>query len=195
MNRVQKIVIIAAGLLLLLQHNNAWAIPVLPANPAHPALPGEVSEGDCEEIPLAGELPIYKDPFLFLPNLSLAMKDPDWQWENLSEEPPLLTTLTGRVRLIRLASPTPFKNFGVISRLYEIAEPRLKPKNIRRNWEEKGQKNKVAPLIVPIQICGEGAYGGTFGFVLLADLEAKPRKRSGFGLPPSTLKNPVPDYP
>lgn len=130
----------------------------------------EAKQGRCETFDLVEELHVYKDPTLFLTTLNTMLIDPDRGWHQLMDESPLLTTVTGEVRMMRLGEPRRFKNFGPITRLYSVVEPRLR---IRR--PEKGAQT---PWIVPITFCGErDPYHNTLGFVLVADLEQAQRKR------------------
>lgn len=151
-----------------------------------------VTEGSivgCEEIRLNRELKVYKDPSLFVGNLSLIYTDPELGWEKLMEETPLLTSIAGTVHLVRLGPPRAFKNFGAVAKLYELAEPKFRVK------KEDGTKVPVVhPMIVPIQICGQGeAYTDSLGFVLQTELEEAQRAVFENGsMPPSGGRNPIP---
>ncbi|MEZ4750071.1 MAG: hypothetical protein R3B54_05425 [Bdellovibrionota bacterium] len=125
------------------------------------------------------ELNIYKDPSMFLPELAEIHADPLSGWESLQENTPLLTTVEGPVCLIQWAAVTPFKNFGLVSYLYQLADSRLKSPVTAATFGES------APLIVPVQLCGGSAYSHSFGFVLQQDLEAVQHARVGTGLPPT----------
>lgn len=152
----------------------------------------ENSHAFCEEINLKRELKIYKDPSLFLPNLSLIYSNPRKGWKELLNENPLLTSLNGSVHLMRLGPPREFKNFGAIARLYELSEPRFKPKFKENEKQEREIKNQV---IVPIKICGvSDPYSDSLGFVLVSDLNLAQTSEDSENavLPTSTLGNPIP---
>jgi hypothetical protein len=139
----------------------------------------------CQELTVKRELKVFKDPTLFLPNLGLIMADPKVGWYRLMQETPLLMVLTGRVKLTKLGEAREFKNFGVIARLYELAEPRL------RLVDPEVSKQPLVK-IVPVQICGEGVLG----FVLESDLRlATEGLKAEKGLPPSIYPNPIPVWP
>jgi hypothetical protein len=159
--------------------------------------------GNCEEFLLHQGLPVYKDPTLFLSTLKDEYGD-RLNKTAISSESPLLTTVKGRVQLMRLGPAQPFKNFGFITRLYELADPRLK---VRRDQASepvlaKGKKvapkaNDRSPLIVPVLFCGSGdPYSDTLGFVLLSDLQEaqKTRTEAKGTLPPSSFPNPIPEW-
>lgn len=142
------------------------------------------SHAACEEFRFVKELKLFKDPTLFLSNLSVIYQDPATGWESLMHENPLLTTLRGTVHLMKLGPELEFKNFGAIARIYELAEPKLRMSESR----EKHAK------IVPVKVCGSNEpYGDTLGFVLVSDLKsAQIEDQEGASMPPSTLPNPIP---
>ena len=138
----------------------------------------------CEEIKLSKELRVYKDPTLFVGNLSLIYTDPTLGWEKLMEETPLLTRVGGMVHLMRLGQPREFKNFGAIAKLYELADARFRSKTSEHH-----------PLIVPVRICAEG-YSDSLGFVLKSDLDDAQKAFFEEGsMPPSAGNNPIPQLP
>ncbi len=153
----------------------------------------------CEELHLAKPINVYKDPTLFMGNLSLIYSDPQLGWERLMEENPLLTRVQGLVRIMKLGPPRYFRNFGGVAALYEAADPRfriapLKPRNMPGLTVSP---IATGPEIIPIKICGQGdAYTDSLGFVLTADLEAGLPEGMGPGqtMRPSTLGNPIPKY-
>jgi hypothetical protein len=155
----------------------------------------------CEEFQLYRELKVYKDPTLFLSNLNLIYTDPASGWESLMYENPLLTTVKGTIRLMRLGPPREFKNFGAIAKIYELAEPRLKPVDKAAERSERDKRDQESrglaatqTLIVPIKMCGTDSYNDTLGFVLTSDLrQAQTDEHEDLGgLPPSTPSNPIP---
>lgn len=159
---------------------------------AKPSFAAEVvgekgGQASCKPFTAHRELRVFKDPTLFLPSLSLILADPKVGWYRLMQENPLRASLRGPVSLRILGEAREFKNFGVIARIYELAEPRL------RLTEEKNAKLGKSEKIVPVQICGEGALG----FVLESDLKraAEQEEYIGEGLPPSVYPNPVPVWP
>ena len=99
----------------------------------------------CEEYVISRELPIYKDPNIFLSNLGLIYSDPKTGWATLMDETPLLTSLRGIVHLMRLAPAREFKNFGAIARIDELADPSFKiardsARGARKESSEKSEK-------------------------------------------------------
>jgi hypothetical protein len=132
------------------------------------------------------ELKVFRDPKFFLPYLRWILADPKIGWEKLTKESPLRSTLLGPVSLKILGEPREFKNFGVVARFYELAEPRLK---IAEGEWSQGASEKI----VPVQICGDD---GGLGFVLKSDLEKSrtQEEKAGEGMPPSILPNPVPVF-
>jgi hypothetical protein len=156
----------------------------------------EKQRSTCEEFLLMRELKIYKDPTLFLPNLSLIYSHPRLGWESLMNESPLLTTLKGTVHFMILGEPQEFRNFGAISKVYELADSKFIPRPTATPVPptRKGAHASLTqgPNIIPIKICGD-SYGDTLGFVLESDLKiAQTDERDGTVLPPSTRKNAIP---
>jgi hypothetical protein len=152
----------------------------------------EVPHVACEEFQLARELKIYKDPTLFLSNLNLIYTDPQAGWESLMVENPLLTSVKGTVRIMKLGNEREFKNFGAIAKIYELAEPKLKPKAKTVN----GQEIEKSTMIIPIKVCGgqNDPYADTLGFVLVSDLKNAQIEEQveGGSMPPSTSGHPIP---
>ncbi len=151
--------------------------------------------GTCDEIPLSSDLPVYKDPTLFLSSLKRDHGPRESKLDAMLSESPLLTTVRGRVSFMRLGPDQPFKNFSSIAKLYELTDPHLKV----RTEEAKGKANKKdnSPLIMPIMFCNPSdAYADTMGFVLVDDLKEAMRARNvkQGGLPPSTYPNPIPNW-
>lgn len=141
----------------------------------------------CQELKLYKDLKVYKDPSLFLGNLSEIYTDPSVGWDRLLKENPLLTTIKGTVQVMKLGQEREFKNFGAIARIYEIADPKFKTAE-----GVGGKKVQQSPKIIPVKICGD-AYGDTMGFVLVADLKNAQIEELDPGvLPPSTVGNPIP---
>lgn len=164
-------------IILILSSWEARAVDVVAEQGAHTV---------CEEFVAHKELRVFKDPTLFLPNLALIQADPKVGWYRLLQETPLLTSfLKGRVRLKRLGEPREFKNFGVIARFYELAEPRLRMREVG-----EGSLTRAA-RIVPVQLCGQD----NLGFVLESDLRraSVDDETAGGGMPPSIYPNPVPE--
>ena len=94
-----------------------------------------------------------------------------------------------------VAEPQEFQNFGVISRLYELADrkfiPRPSPSPLATGGK-KGDGKLRGPKVVPVKICND-AYSETLGFVLESDLKtAQNDDREESLLPPSTRANDVP---
>lgn len=141
----------------------------------------------CRTFHFHQDLSIYKDPTLFLPNLSLIYADPVRGWEALMEESPLLTKVKGDIVLMLLSDkPAEFKNFGAVARLYEMADPRFK-------FNKKESSSPVK--ILPIKMCGEpnDPYRDTVGFVIEEDLKKAQVEILETGkLPPSVYPNPIP---
>lgn len=152
----------------------------------------EQSHVSCEEFSLKRELKVYKDPSLFLPNLSQLYTNPKLGWEELLKESPLLTTVKGSFHMMRLGPVREFSNFGGIERLYELSDPSFRP----RLKEGKNHEWKVKkPLMIPIKVCGmNDAYSDSLGFVLQSDLaQAQIAEDSeNAAMPPSTVGNPIP---
>ncbi|MCB9253866.1 MAG: hypothetical protein H6617_04225 [Bdellovibrionaceae bacterium] len=136
------------------------------------------------EINARRELNVYKDPSMFLPDLGEIHADPLSGWESLMENTPLLTTVEGPVCFLQLAAATPFKNFGLVSYLYQLADSRLKSPVTAATFGE------ATPMIVPVQLCGESAYSDSLGFVLEEDLKAVQQARVERGLPPTVSTQP-----
>lgn len=146
----------------------------------------------CEEFLLKREMKIYKDPSLFMPNLNMLYTDPKAGWAELLKENPLLTTVKGGQRLMRLGPAREFKNFGPVARIYEMNDPRFLPKYQQGKKSQREIKN---PMIVPVKICGAGdAYSDSLGFVLEADLKLAQvaEETENSVMPPSTVGNPIP---
>ncbi len=156
--------------------------------------------GTCEEYRLNRELPVYKDPTIFLSRLKEEYGD-KLGWSGIFSESPLLTTVKGRVNLMRLGPDQPYKSFGFLSKLYGLSDPRLKvsPEAVKnRKGKQLSLIGETAPLIVPVMFCGPSeAYTDTLGFVLKKDLEDAQKARAeakGSSLPPSTYPNPIPHW-
>ena len=144
----------------------------------------------CEEFKLAKELKVYKDPSIFVGSLGQMYSDPHQGWSSLLNESPILTTLEGMVHLMKLSAPVEFKNFGMISRLYEFADPRFKMVN--KKVDGKNERSDKYPLVVPIKICGT-SYSDSLGFVFVSDLNKSIQEDlDPTVMPPSVYPNPVP---
>lgn len=131
----------------------------------------------CTEYQLHRELNVYKDPTLFLVNLSEILEDPIRGWRKLMLQNPFLTSLQGRVSLMLLGKEREFRNFGQIAALYEAAD--------RRFRAPKGPRKQMIKIL-PVQVCGDAGYAGTLGFVIEADLiEAQRETFDYVGRPPS----------
>jgi hypothetical protein len=161
---------------------------------AHGAQVGsEFANSACEEFQLARELIIYKDPSLFIGSLGQMYNDPHQGWSELMSETPVLTSLQGTVYLMKLGEPTEFKNFGVISKLYELVEPRLKSHSEDKKSKASQALKSERPWVIPVKVCG-ASYGDSLGFVLVSDLKwAQHEERESGALPPSIYPNPVPN--
>ena len=146
----------------------------------------------CEEFRLTKGLRVYKDPSLFIGSLGQMYNDPQQGWQSLMNETPILTTLQGTVYLMKLGGPSEFKNFGIISKLYELVDPRLRDNSSLQSIKNSKPQKMGRALVVPIKICGP-IYGDSLGFVLVSDFERslKEEIRSGV-LPPSIYPNPIP---
>lgn len=155
----------------------------------------------CEEFRLNRDIRIYKDPSLFLESLSLVLRDPIVGWEKMMRENPLLTTLRGTAQIVRLGPARDFKNFGLVARLYESVEPRLKLQEVPAPEQQKkdgrrghtsARKQFSAARIVPVMLCGDtDAYRNTLGFILQSDLNAAQLDATGnVALPPSVRSIP-----
>lgn len=147
----------------------------------------DMDEVFCEEYLFHKELRVYKDPSLFMELLNDILDNPKLGWKRLLSENPLLTSLQGTTFLMRLGLPRPFKGFGEIAALYEMADPRFK-----KEVAESPQKVPV-PNVVPVRVCGLGsAYSETLGFVIESDLEdAQIEEKKNGRRPPTTLGNPI----
>lgn len=143
----------------------------------------EVDFGVCRDFQLYRPLTIYKEPSLFLSVLNRILIDPEQGMKELMKESPVLTSVSGVVK-IKLGRPETFKNFNAISRIYELADPRL---HVDADFPDG------SATIHMIQMC----KGGEIGFVLQQDLEdAQKMVMDGkFRLPPSTRGNPIPQLP
>lgn len=149
----------------------AWAaVEPESTSPATPKPSLEVVSphpGECVFYKFKEETSIYKDPSLFFKRLSPSGEGSDWN--RLAEESPLLTTVKGKVALQVLDKPRRFRNFGSITQLYRLADPRLR----------FGSRTRAShPMVVPVQFCGDSAYRESLGFLLEEDLTAGlPRRR------------------
>jgi hypothetical protein len=148
----------------------------------------EFENSKCEEFKLFRDLNVYKDPSLFIGNLGEMYNDPRQGWDGLMKETPILTTLQGTVYLMKLGGASEFRNFGMISKLYELADSRFVAK---KSIQKSGIP--VRPLVIPVKLCGFG-YGDSLGYVLFTDFEKAliPDREEG-SLPPSVYPNPVPN--
>jgi len=156
----------------------------------------------CEEFRFNRDLRVYKDPSLFLGALSLFERDPRMGWENLMRENPLMTTLRGSAQIILLGPAREFKNFGLVAKLYETVEPRLKlqeipsteviPSASGRGKNVVQKIKKTGALILPVMICGDSdAYRNSLGFVLESDFKSAQLDVNGTAsLPPSVRSIP-----
>lgn len=155
----------------------------------------EFENSKCEEFRLSKEVVVYKDPSLFVGNLGEMFNDPHQGWKNLMAETPVLTTLQGTTYLMKLGNASEFKNFGVISKLYELADSRF---IVRKNPPKNNKGQSFAskrPFVIPVKLCGS-TYADSLGFVLLADFELaqlNPETERGV-MPPSIYPNPIPSY-
>ncbi len=148
--------------------------------------------GSCQEFHLTKKMTVYKDPSLFVGRLGQLIEDPQRGWEDLMSDNPILTTLEGTVLLMKLGSPVEFKNFGLISKFYELVEPRLKLDNGKKTSSHSTQKPSKGPLVVPVRLCSS-AYSDSLGFVLVSDFEKALKDDVPPGvLPPSIYPNPIP---
>lgn len=146
----------------------------------------------CEEFILHKELRVYKDPSLFIEIIGRMYNEPHLDWQNLANENPVLTTLEGVVYFMKLGAPSEFKSFGAISKLYQLAEPKLKSGQHDGKGLNQQKNGAWKAMVVPIRICGS-SYTGSYGFVLLSDFQESLKDDvSSAGLPPSVHPNPVP---
>lgn len=147
----------------------------------------------CQDYHFSKKVIAYKDPSLFIGSLGLVLDDPQRGWENLMSENPVLTVLEGTVSLIKLGSPFEFKDFGLISRFYELVEPRLKLKVTPKKYLKDKMNESERPLVVAVRVCNSSPIDA-LGFVLLSDFNMALRQEPGLGgLPPSIYPNPVPN--
>jgi hypothetical protein len=157
-----------------------FAVAVVCSSGAFAGMEFDTEFGVCRDFPLYRELVVYKEPTIFLTNLNRILIDPEQGMQELMQESPVFTTLKGSVKL-KLGRPETFKNFSAISKLYELAEPRL---------EVDVESADGAATIHMVQNCKTGELG----FVLQQDLlDAQQPKQGGHSrLPPSTRANPIP---
>jgi len=154
---------------------NVLAVSVIP----------EISHPVCEDVQLYKPLTLYKDPQLFLSNLSVMLHvDPSVTVEELYDEGAVITQFEGRVKLMRLGHPRGFNQF-----IHRIVKPR------RKSLKVTAQKESAVTMIIPVKICGErmDAYSDTVGFVVEEELKAARVDDIDLGnLPPSGYPNPIP---
>lgn len=154
----------------------------------------EFENSQCEEFQLTKQLTVYKDPSLFVGSLGEILNDPHQGWKRLMAESPILTNLEGTVHLMKLGNASEFKNFGVISKLYELADSRFVAHKQYFQFNGKRASQRKRPLVIPIKIC-DSAYSDSLGFVLLSDFQEAQRVEIVPGtMPPSTYPNPIPQY-
>ncbi len=164
------------GILLIWTYAGTYAVQI----------EADASRARCRQFHLHQELPIYKDPSLFVGKLSQIYQDPQTGWEELMNENPLLTKMHGDVMLMIIGEPRKFENFGPIAKLYEVADPQFRH---RKTGQSK------SPEIVSVKACGgsSDAYNDTIGFVSFEDLkQAQKKENVSNQLPPSVYPNPVP---
>jgi len=153
----------------------------------------ELEHVACEEFRLSRELIIYKDPSLFIGNLGQMYNNPSQGWASLMNESPILTTVQGTIHLMKLGLPTEFKNFGVISKLYELVDPRFKLKIISPQNKIAKPLERFRPLVVPVKVCGQ-SYADSLGFIIVSALDwAQEEDLQPGTLPPSIYPNPIPN--
>lgn len=153
----------------------------------------EFENSKCEEFQLSKPVVVFKDPSLFVGSLGEIWNDPHQGWKSLMSESPIVTTLEGSVRLMRLGNASEFKNFGVISKLYELADSRFGAGSeyYQRPNTKLGKSKR--PLIIPVKIC-DSAYSDSLGFVLLSDFQkAQSVEVAPGAMPPSVYPNPIPE--
>lgn len=142
----------------------------------------------CETLDLKQELKVYKDPTLFLHRIRQAATTVDG-WNALVDESPLLTSVKGRVSMMRLGPPRTFKSFTQIARFYDSLDHQI---DIRPDGNDL--RSDLSAEVIPVRFCGEHEpYESTLGFVVASDLkrsQQSPEKQPG--LPPSTYPNPIP---
>jgi hypothetical protein len=177
-------IVIVFGIILISLCRSVWAAQVL----------SEFEDSKCEEFKLSKPLVVYKDPSLFVGALGEFYNDPQQGWKSLVAETPVLTTLEGTVYLMKLGVASEFRNFGVISKLYELVDSRFTAKKTTAK-SKTGRKEIIKrPLVMPIKICGS-AYSDSLGFVLWADFqEAQVFETESGAMPPSVFPNPIPLY-
>ncbi len=153
----------------------------------------ELEHVACEEFRLSRELIIYKDPSLFIGNLGQMYNNPSQGWASLMNESPILTTVQGTIHLMKLGLPIEFKSFGVISKLYELVDPRFKLKIISPQNKIAKPLESLRPLVVPVKVCGQ-SYADSLGFIIVSDLDwAQEEDLQPGTLPPSIYPNPIPN--
>jgi len=175
-----------------------WALGMaLSASVASAAVVVSEELGRCEESSLNSDLPVYKDPTLFLSTLKVDLGRREANLNSMLSESPLLTTVRGRVSFMRLGPDQPFKNFSSIAKLYELTDPHLKLRTEQAQGTKGKDGQKNSPLIMPILFCNpHDAYADTMGFILVDDLKEALRARNvkKGSLPPSGYPNPVPEW-
>ena len=177
-------VALALGLIFISLSRSVWATQVL----------SEFEDSKCEEFQLSKPLVVYKDPSLFVGALGEFYNDPQQGWKSLVAETPVLTTLQGTVYLMKLGVASEFRNFGVISKLYELVDSRFTEKKTIAKSKAGRKETVKRPLVMPIKICGS-AYSDSLGFVLWADFqEAQVFETESGSMPPSVFPNPIPVY-
>lgn len=147
----------------------------------------------CEEINLNKDLILYKDPELFLSNLSVMMHvDPELSVEELTgSDGPVLTTFRGKIQLMRLEPPREFRNFFLT-----ILQPKFRktPQLAKKGVGENLRTDEVTKII-PVKICGgmSDPYRDSVGFIVESDLASATAEDYEAGtLPPSIYPNPIP---
>lgn len=163
----------------------ALAAPAFAALPPISAVVISEGTGVCEEYPLTAELPVYRDPELFLSTMKEDYGDREANWKKRLKESPILTTVRGRVSFQRIGPDQPYKEFSYVSKLYGLHDPRPKGPVLG------------PPLMFPVLFCGASdAYADTPGFILVDDLKraTRPSREAKGGLPPSTYPNPIPEW-
>lgn len=127
-------------------------------------------------------LQLYKDPNL-------------WDWQEL-EMDPRLTCLTGEVTIQRLYTQR-LRNFRYVSKVYEsklseLLRTELKYDPLQTKLKAEGsfgqehEKGLLGPMVAVFIEILDGAYRGTFGFVVADDLKkAQTQEQTTNRLPPS----------
>lgn len=142
----------------------------------------DVDFGVCRDFQFYRPVTVFKEPSLFVSNLNRILIDPEQGMKDLMKESAVLTSLSGIVK-VKLGRPETFKNFNAISKIYEVADPRLQVDN---------EFPDGSAVIHMLQMCKTGEIG----FVLQQDVEDAQRMRRGpQSLPPSTKANPIPQLP